>query len=146
MYSTDNGTTWLPATATDADFAVHKFTCTVPLERVIEQKFQASGRKRVVDKGRIKLTLVLQEDNFTPAADSSGAKLAYVQDWMRKPLLRVFLHTGNGTTGVSLDGRAYFASASNTVYVIPDEGAEPEIETENFKSITLSLESRDWID
>lgn len=147
QYSLDGGTTWLPASPGHVDLVAQLYSCIVIPERVIEQKFQAAGRKRVVDKGRVKLTLSFLEDQFTTTADPSNVKFLYLQAWIRRPLLRIWTHDGAASpSGVNVDSYSYFASATNTNYLIPDDGLEPEIRTSMLRSFEVVLESRDWID
>lgn len=140
-YSTDGGTTWLPSTPVDLRLSV--YACTITPERVLERTYQANYRMEVVDKGRVKLALTIDRDVFFD--DTTSALLVFAQDWLRKPLLRVFLHTGDGSTGVTVDGRTYFATSNNTNYVIPESGLEPDIEGDRIKSLTMTLRMRDVV-
>jgi hypothetical protein len=142
-YSTDGGSTWLPATA--VDLWASEFSVTVPLEMAIEQKFEQARRIRRVFKGRIKVIVKFAQDNFG-SNDTNDTKLCYVEDWQRKPLLRIWTHDGAASpAGVNVDGKSYFASATNTYYVVPDEGNEPDIESDFRKTFELKLEARDAI-
>lgn len=142
-YSTDNGATWLPASP--VDLWASDYSVTVPPEKAIEQEFEEAGRIRRVMKGRIKVMLHFKEDQFG-SNDTNDANLVYVQDWLRQPLLRIWTHDGAASpAGVNVDGRSYFASATNTNYVVTDEGDEPDIETDFKKTFVLNLESRDWV-
>ena len=139
-YSTDDGATWLPATPLDV--IADEYSCIVVNELAIEQKFAQARRIRRVFTGRAKITLRVSERNFGARHDTSDAKFIAVQDWLRQPLLRIWTHDGAATpAGVNIDGRSYFASASNTNYVVPDEGEEGDVATAFRKSFTLELVS-----
>lgn len=145
MYSTDGGSTWLPNSPTDLRAA--QYAITVPTEVAIEQNFDYKRRIRRVMKGRPKLYLKFDADQFGQVNDASDAKLQYVEDWLRaEGLLRVFIHDGKASpTGLSPEGRTYFATSNNTYYVIPEEGAEPDIVSSFHKTFELTLMTRDTL-
>lgn len=144
-YSTDSGTNWLPASP--VDLKASEFALTVPIETAIEQQFDYKRRKRKVSKGRPRLYVKFDADNFGAVHDSSDAKLQHVEDWLRQSggLLRVFTHDGAASpTGVSPENRNYFATANNTNYVLPvNEGDEPDIVSMFVKRFELVVETRD---
>lgn len=143
-YSNDGGTTWLPTTA--IDLWASEFSLVVSPELAIEQKFEQARRVRRVFKGRIYLTVKFAEDQFGANHDSGDAKLVSVQTWQRGTLLRVWTHDGKTSpAGVNVDGYSYFATETNTNYIVSDEDSEPEIRTDFLKSHTLKLMSRDVV-
>lgn len=143
QYSTDNGATWLPASP--VDLWASEYSLTVPLETAIEQKFEQARRIRRVFKGRVTLSLTLSGENFG-ANDTNDVKLNFAEDWLRKPLLRIWTHNGAATpAGVNVEGRSYFASASNTNYVLPDPETEAEIISDFRKNFEMKLQMRDVV-
>ena len=143
-YSQDGGTTWLPASP--IDLWSGQYSCTVPPEQCIEQKFEQYGRIRSVNKGRIYITIKFDEDQFGTIHDSSDANLLHVEAWLRGTLLRIWTHDGAGSpSGVNVDGKSYFATETNTNYVITDEGTEPDIHSDFLKSFTIKVKSRDRV-
>jgi hypothetical protein len=143
-YSMDGGTTWLPTTA--VDLRASEYSVTVPPETVIEQKFEAYRRLREIRKGRIKVYLKFDADNFG-SHDTGDTKLCYVQDWLRKPLLRIWTHNGAATpAGVNVDGRSYFAASNNAYFLWPDGDPEVDILSDFIKFHEVRLKSRDALD
>lgn len=140
-YSTDGGLTWLPSTPVYVTMGRYSVT-VVPEEAAPTQKFQAGGRIRPITKGRIKVVLeVLGPGQINGTSDAAQALLAWLDDYTRFPLLRI-----SHAAGVTINGRNYFASASNTVYLVDDgESEEPDLRNSAHKRKVLVLKSRDWV-
>lgn len=144
-YSNDGGSTWLPASPTN--FRVARFALTVPVETVLKQDFEYKQRVRKIRKGRPKLVLELDSDQFGAVHDSTDAKLNEVEDWLRGALLRVFTNDGAASpAGIAVEGRTYFNTSTNTNYVEPEsDNPEADIVTSFRKSFKLVLIARDTL-
>lgn len=138
-YSTDPVTTW-----TSAVYIAEDYKIDVIQEMVVEQRFQEEHRIRRIYKGRVKVLLRIPLTEFDETNDPTHARYVWLQDWLRKPTLRIYTH--DGTSGLSIDGRSYFDNASNQNYVVPEEEIEPENVQEDIKFFDLHLEMAKVVD
>jgi hypothetical protein len=107
----------------------------------IEQKFQDQGRVRRVFRGRVSVLLRIPMTEFDADSDPTHARFVWLQRWLRKPTLRIFLHDGaTPPAGVPVDGLSYFTAEDNENYVVPVEDTRAQNEQEDVKYFDILLE------
>jgi hypothetical protein len=140
-YSEDGGGTWketVPVT-----FKVRNWDVKLPNELLVEHILDENNEIVRYFAPRVRLRLVLDVINFDSTVDSTHASYVWMQKWLARAgtaILRI-----SHDTGETLDGINYWASSTNTYYVVPQPEQEADKINADWRKLDIVLELAETI-